>query len=50
MDARSRWRVVAPLFLLLLAAVIPSAGYAVGDVREAHGEGFTDFDTRTGQV
>jgi extracellular elastinolytic metalloproteinase len=50
MDVRSRWRVIAPVFLLLLAAALPSAGYAVGEIREAYGEGLTDFDTRTGQV
>jgi hypothetical protein len=48
MDVRSRWRVLAPAALLLLAALVPSAGYAVANVRD--GVGLADFDARAGAV
>lgn len=45
---RFRWRVVAPVALAALAAVVPSASFAVADVRDS--EGLRDFDARQGRV
>jgi extracellular elastinolytic metalloproteinase len=47
---RAHWRVVAPVALLLLAAGIPSAGFAVANTRDTHGEELSDFDARAGKV
>jgi extracellular elastinolytic metalloproteinase len=44
------WRLVAPLALLLLAVTVPSAGLAVANTRDAHGEELSDFDARAGKV
>jgi extracellular elastinolytic metalloproteinase len=48
--ARRRRRTLLPVALLTLAASIPSASFAIADVREAHDQELTDFDARRGSV
>jgi extracellular elastinolytic metalloproteinase len=40
------WRVVTPVALILLAVALPSAGHAVGDVRDAQHQELSDLDAR----
>ena len=47
---RSSWRVIAPLAFVALAAVLPSAGLAVADVRDSHRQALANFDLRAGKV
>ena len=47
---RIRWRVIAPVAFAALAAVLPSAGLAVADVRDSHGQALANFDLRVGKV
>jgi extracellular elastinolytic metalloproteinase len=43
-------RVIAPVAFVALAAALPSAGLAVGDVRDSHSHGLADFDARQGRI
>jgi extracellular elastinolytic metalloproteinase len=48
---RLRWRAFVPLALIALAAVtVPSASFAVADVREEHAQELAEFDARVGKV
>jgi extracellular elastinolytic metalloproteinase len=47
---RFRCKTLLPVALLALAASIPSASFAVADVRDAHDHELTDFDARRGTV
>ena len=44
------WRALAPAALILLAVALPSAGHAVGDVRDTNGDRLSDFDLRAGKL
>ncbi len=44
------WRAVTPVALILLAVALPSAGHAVGDVRDAQHRELSDLDARGGAV
>ena len=51
LSGRARpWRALAPAALVLLAVALPSAGHAVGDVRDTHGDSLSDFDLRAGRL
>jgi extracellular elastinolytic metalloproteinase len=44
------WRAVAPVALILLAVGLPSAGFAVADVRDSHRDSVSNFDLRAGKL